>query len=71
MQRNVRQRFGDRIKSLRLENGWTQEDLAEKAGIGRVFISQMENGHKDVCLGIMEALAGCFKLSLSDLLNAV
>ena len=71
MQRNVRQRFGDRIKSLRLEHGWTQEDLAEKAGIGRVFISQMENGHKDVCLGIMEALAGCFKLSLSNLLNSV
>jgi len=68
VQRNVRQRFGDRIKSLRLERGWTQEDLADKAGIGRVFISQMENGHKDVCLGIMEALSGCFKISLSDLM---
>ncbi len=37
-----------------MERGWTQEDLAGKSGIGRVFVSQMENGHKDVCLGIIE-----------------
>lgn len=54
-----------------MERGWTQEDLADKAGVGRVFISQLENGHKDVCLGVMEAFAGCFKLSLSDLLKTV
>ena len=71
MQRNTRKRFGDRIKVLRLKAGWTQEDLAEKAGIGRVFISQMENGHKDVCLGVIEALAGSFKISISELTKGV
>ncbi len=71
MQRNFQQRFGQRIKSLRHEYGWTQVDLAAKSGVGRVFISQVENGHKDVCLGVMDALAGCFKISLSDLLKKV
>jgi transcriptional regulator with XRE-family HTH domain len=68
---NTRERFGARIKALRLKAGWTQEDLAEKAGVGRVFISQMENGHKDVCLGVIEALAGSFKISLSELMKNV
>jgi transcriptional regulator with XRE-family HTH domain len=67
----VRQRFGDRIKRLRIEADLTQEDLAERSGMGRVFISQIENGHKDVCLGTMDAFAGSFKLSLSDLLKDV
>lgn len=71
MQRNTRARLGDRVKALRLEYGYTQEDLSEKAGVGRVFISQLENGHKDVCLGVMEALAGSFKLTLSELLQGV
>jgi transcriptional regulator with XRE-family HTH domain len=68
---NTRERFGARIKALRLEKGWTQEDLAEKAGVGRVFISQMENGHKDVCLGVIEALADSFKISISELTKGV
>lgn len=71
MAKNVRQRFGERVKTLRIDRGWTQEDLAYKSGVGRVFISQLENGHKDVCLGVMDALAGCFKISLSELLNLV
>ncbi len=71
MKPNTRERFGARIKALRLEKGWTQEDLAEKAGVGRVFISQMENGHKDVCLGVIEALADSFKISISELTKGV
>ena len=71
MQRNTRQRFGDRIKELRLERGWTQEDLSEKAGVGRVFVSQLENGHKDVCLGVIEALADSFKVSIAELMRGV
>jgi transcriptional regulator with XRE-family HTH domain len=56
---------------LRLEKGWTQEDLSEKSGIGRVFVSQLENGHKDVCLGVMEAIAGSFKITISELTRGV
>jgi transcriptional regulator with XRE-family HTH domain len=67
----VRQRFGDRIKALRLERGWTQEDIAEKSGVGRVFISQMENGHKDVCLGVMDALAGTFGMTISEFTKGI
>jgi len=36
------------------------------ACFGGVFTSQMENGHKNVSLDIMDAFAGCFKTSLSD-----
>jgi transcriptional regulator with XRE-family HTH domain len=67
----VRQRFGERVRLLRGEAGMTQEDLADRSGIGRVFISQLENGHKEPCLDVMDALAGTFKISLADLLKGV
>ncbi len=54
-----------------MDRGWTQEDLAETSGVGRVFISQMENGHKDVCLGVIETLADSFKLTISEFMKGV
>ncbi len=71
MKKNVRERFGERIRQLRAEHKLTQEDLAHHSGVGRVFISQMENGHKEVCLGVLEALAGSFKITLADLMKGV
>jgi transcriptional regulator with XRE-family HTH domain len=71
VQKNVRQRFGQRLKELRVKQGWSQEDLSHHAGIGRVFISQLENGHKDVCLGVIETLADSFKVTISELMEGI
>jgi transcriptional regulator with XRE-family HTH domain len=59
------------LKSLRLERKWSQEDLAADAGIGRVFISQLENGHKEACLSIIEALADTFDLTISEFMRGI
>lgn len=35
---------GDRIKELRIKNGWTQEELGEKLGIKKAAINKYETG---------------------------
>ena len=35
---------GDRIKAIRGQRNWTQEELAEAAGISKSFLSDIENG---------------------------
>jgi transcriptional regulator with XRE-family HTH domain len=37
-----RRRTGGRIRALRTERGWTQEQLAERAGVDRQTIYRME-----------------------------
>lgn len=37
-------RVGDRIKELRLERGWSQQDLADRMDMNRVNISNYERG---------------------------
>ena len=37
---------GERIKARRSELGWTQELLAQKAGISKSFLSELENGKR-------------------------
>ena len=36
--------FGRRIRDRRMEEGWSQEELAQKAGISRTYLSQIERG---------------------------
>jgi transcriptional regulator with XRE-family HTH domain len=40
--------LGDRIKQRRLELGWTQDALAQKAGISKGFLSDLENGKRGI-----------------------
>src|SRR3979411_2656141 len=35
--------FGDRVRELRQEKGWTLRDLAGKVGVGFTYLSRVEN----------------------------
>jgi y4mF family transcriptional regulator len=52
--------LGARIKSRRKQVGLNQQQLADEAGVGLVFVSQIENGketaHIGLVLKILEAL---------------
>ncbi len=40
-------KFGERIRQLRQEKGWTLRDLAPKVGVGFTYLSKVENGRLD------------------------
>ena len=61
--------FGTRLRLLRQEQGWTQVVMAEKVGIDRSYISDMERGKKNVCLPTLEILAQAFGITISQLLK--
>lgn len=51
-----------RIKALRKEKGWSQQDLADKSDVGVTTIRKIETGHSWTSLvmdKINEALDGC------------
>jgi transcriptional regulator with XRE-family HTH domain len=54
-----------------LERGWTQTDLAVHTGIGRPFLSNVENGKKEPCLRLIEILAMGFEMSISQFLRGI
>ena len=58
-----------RIKKLRGELGLTQEDLAEKVGVSRVYIGYVEQGRNTPSLEILEKIAKSLKVKLSELLS--
>jgi len=68
---DIRERFGFAVKTRREELGLTQEDLADKAGIHRTYLSDVERGSRNLSLINVERLAVALSLSLSDLFQLV
>lgn len=62
-------RLGKRLRTLRKQRAWTQVYMAEVVGIDRSFISDLENGKKEICLRNLEVLATAFGISVSKLLS--
>jgi transcriptional regulator with XRE-family HTH domain len=63
--------FGKRVRKLREQRGWFQVDLAAHSGLGRVFISNLENGKHEPKLSTIKALADSFEMSMSRLLKGM
>jgi len=57
------------LRVLRLVRGWSQERLAEEAGLDRSYVSDIERATRNVSVEILERLACAFGVSLSELLS--
>jgi DNA-binding XRE family transcriptional regulator len=60
-------RLGGRVQELRSGKGWTQQDLAENAGLDRTYISGLEHGKQNPTLGALLRLARALEVPLDRL----
>ena len=54
---DIRQRLGRNVRRLREEKGWSQEDYADRAGIHRTYVSDIERGRRNPSVTVVERLA--------------
>ncbi|HEY5981773.1 MAG TPA: XRE family transcriptional regulator [Microlunatus sp.] len=59
---------GERLRAARHRRGLSVGALADKAGIGKGSLSEVENGVRNPTLSTLYALAGALELPLSSLL---
>jgi transcriptional regulator with XRE-family HTH domain len=65
----AKQTVGARIRQRRNELGWTQDVLAEKAGISKGFLSDLENGKRSVGADTLLDIGRVLGLSLDYLMT--
>ena len=68
---SLQQNIGVALRALRAQKGVSQEKLALETGIGRRYMSDIENGRRNVSLEIIERIANYFELSASDLIKKI
>jgi len=62
-------RLGTRIRKLRKKRGWTQIVMAEKVGIDRSFLADVERGKRNVSILNLDLMAKGLRVSLSQLFS--
>lgn len=62
---------GAHIRHLRIEHGFTQEDLAKVLSIDRSFLSVIESGKRGCSVDLLVQLSGFFHVSLDYLVFGV
>jgi transcriptional regulator with XRE-family HTH domain len=60
---------GDRIRECREARGWTQERLAQSAGISKGFLSDLENDKRNVSSEYILKIANTLGVSLDYLVR--
>jgi transcriptional regulator with XRE-family HTH domain len=62
-------RLAQRVKAARLVKGWSQEELAEHAGLHRTFISQIERAVKISTIRTVDRISKALEVKNGDLLD--
>lgn len=63
--------FGDRVRLLRQKYGWSQEALAEAAGLHRNHLGRIERGEQNPSLTVVIDVAAALDVPVEKLLRGL
>lgn len=61
--------IGERIKILREKSGYTQNSLADKAGVSQTHLRRVELGQADITVGHLQLVCDALNISIRDFFN--
>jgi transcriptional regulator with XRE-family HTH domain len=65
--REILVKFGKKVREERKKLGYSQEVLAEKAGVHRTYIGMIERGEKNITLANIQKVSKALKVKISEL----
>jgi ribosome-binding protein aMBF1 (putative translation factor) len=66
--RDIKALVGVQVRRLRKEKGISQQELADKCGIFRTYLSRVENGDANPTVTVLAALAVSLNVSIGELI---
>jgi transcriptional regulator with XRE-family HTH domain len=67
----IQKNFGNRIRELRKIRGLSQEDFSFECGLDRTYVSQVEQGKRNISLQNIKAMADALDVPISALFAAL
>lgn len=61
--------FGQAVRQVREEKGWSQERLAAEAGLDRTYVSGLERGRRNPALATQKRIAVALEVTLGSLVS--
>ncbi|RYE62215.1 MAG: XRE family transcriptional regulator [Oxalobacteraceae bacterium] len=66
---DVRHRLAANMRRLRKERGWSQETLADEAGLDRTYVSGIERIVRNPTITVIDRVSVALECRLGDLLD--
>lgn len=66
---DIKLKLGQKIKEIRIKEGYSQEELASLSKLHRTYISDIERGERNVSVQNIEKIAKALKIDPSELLK--
>jgi len=66
---DMKQKFGERMKQLRVSAGFSQEELSFKCDLDRTYINHVERGKRNLSLSSIEKICKGLNVSLTEFFN--
>ena len=60
-------RFGELVRRLRQERGYSQEDFSFRVGLHQTYVSSVERGKRNVTIGTADKIARALGTTLAGL----
>ena len=60
-------RFGELVRRLRTEKGYSQENFSFRVGLHQTYVSSIERGERNVTIATADRIARALGTTLSDL----
>lgn len=70
-ERAIRRQLGRRIRTLREQKGWRQEDIQEETGFSSRYLGRIERGTVNPTLDTLLRLCEIFEVELSELFSFI
>ena len=67
----ILEKFGERVRDLRKECGWSQEGFAEECGLDRTYMGGVERGERNLGLRNIERIAEALGITIAELMEGV
>lgn len=68
---DVKSVFGQNVRRIRRTRGYSQEELAERAGLHRTYVGSIERGERNVSLYNIVLLARALDVPASELFSGI
>ena len=70
-QADILERFGERVRARRREQGYSQDSFAAACGLDRTYMGGIERGERNLALRNIERIAVTLQLSIAELMKGL
>jgi transcriptional regulator with XRE-family HTH domain len=68
---DIQRHIGDIIRALRLKKGWSQDVFADRSGLNRAHVGEIERGESNVTIQTLKIIADTLGVKIVDLVKGL